>query len=712
MVRVVQKLLKNEMILMAFGKKKKIEEVQRRAEEAKKIEMKRALSASEIQMPSQEELTPSQNKLVPYPTEYLTFLEELKQKPVTWYEKACALAEKHVGIKPGEKTRVKLDEALKAGYTNATPKGVFSLTIFTTFIVLLLVLFSIFFLEIGTVFGTFSLFIVIGTFWYFYNYPNARAKSMGIKMSADSVLAILYMIIYMRSSPNMEGAIKFSAQNLEGPLAWDLRKLLWDIETGKYDSADAALVDYVFKWKNKNKEFSEALNLLRGSAVEPARRELVYEETLNVILNGTRERAKHYAAELRMPMTLIYAMGVLLPVMGLVLFPIILIFIADYVKPSFVLFGYDILLPTILYFIVDYLLSSKPPTFSPPDISKAKGTPPMGRVFLFDRTIPILPISLLISIPIVLLGWMGLYNEEVYSSVNYSLLIILGLTLSIVSYAFLDSHQKIKVRKDIESIEDEFATALFQLGNAISGGVPLESAIDKAKENLKDMKIAEMFEIISLNMKKFGYTFEEAIFNKDVGAIWFYPSKLIHSIMQTVIQSAKKNIKTAASSMIVISRYLKGVHEVKEEIDDILGETTSSMKFLAMFLAPMVSGVTVTLAVIILQILQKLGTAMQSIMATTGNMNSYQTFFLIPWAMGGTLPITPSFFQLIVGIYMIETCVLLAIFLNGISYGEDPVGMRNTMWTILIFAILIYIISWFVTYTMFGGAIVNLLNPA
>lgn len=689
---------------MAFNKKKKMEEIERKAREVKKEEMRKALSISEIQMPSKEEL-------VPYPSEYLTFLEELKQKPVTTYEKACEFAEKHIGINPDAKAKAKIEESLKAGYTNATPKGVFSLTILATLTALFLVTFSIVFLNIGTVFGIFGVLTIFVVLWYFYNYPSSRAKSTGIKMSSDSVLAILYMIIYMRSSPNMEGAIKFAAQNLEGPLAWDLRKLLWDIETGKYASADNALVDYVFKWKNKNREFSEALNLLRGSFVEPARRELVYEETLNVILNGTRERAKHYAADLRTPMTLIYAMGVLLPVMGLVLFPIILIFISEYVKPSFVLFGYDILLPALLYFIVDHLLSSKPPTFSPPDISKAKGVPPMGKVSLFGKFLPILPLSLIIAIPIFLLGWAGISNTDTYSSVSYSLLVVLGASLAIVSYAFLDSYQKIKVRKDIERIEDEFATALFQLGNAISGGAPLESAIDKAKENLKEMKIADMFDIISLNMKKFGYTFEEAIFNKDVGAIWFYPSKLIHSIMQTVIQSARKNIRSAASSMVVISRYLKGVHEVKEEIDEILGETTSSMKFLAMFLAPMVSGITVTLAVVILQILQKLGAAMQSITAAAGSMNSYQTFFLIPWAMGGTLPITPSFFQIIVGIYMIETGVLLAVFLNGIAYGDDPVGMRQSIWTILIFAILIYIISWLVTYSMFGGAIVSILNP-
>lgn len=686
-----------------FGKKKK-EDIEKKAQEIKKEELRRALSLTEIKLPSKEEFAP-------YPSEYLTLLGELKQKPVTTYEKACALSEKYFPISIGGKSKTRVEEALRAGYTNATAKGALSLTILSTLITLFIVLFSIFFLDIGTVFGLFGMMLVGGVFWYFYNYPNERAKSMSIKMSADSVLAILYMIIYMRSSPNLEGSVKFAAQNLEGPLAWDLRKLMWDIETGKYASADYALVDYILKWKNKNREFSEALNLLRGSVVDSSRREIVYEETLSVILSGTRERARHYAAGLRMPMTLIYAMGVLLPVMGLVLFPIILIFISDYVKPSFVFFGYDILLPAFIYFLVNYLLSSKPPTFSPPDISRAKGVPPMGKFTFLGKFVPILPISILVAMPFVLFGWIGISSPDTFSSVSFSLLVIFGLAMTIISYTFLDSYQKTKVRKDIERIEDEFATALFQLGNAISGGAPLETAIDKAKANLKEMKIADMFEIISLNMKKFGYTFEEAIFNKDVGAIWYYPSKLIHSIMQTVIQSAKKNIRSAAGSMVVISRYLKDVHEVKEEINDILGETTSSMQFLAMFLAPMVAGVTVTLAVVILQILEKLGAAMQQITAQTGNLNGYQTFFLVPWAMGGTLPITAPAFQIIVGIYMIETGILIAVFLNGIAYGDDPIGVRAGIWKTLFFGILIYMISWFVTYSMFGGQITAILNP-
>lgn len=686
-----------------FKKKNKVDEALKKAEKVKKEQMKRALKATEIKMPEQR-------KFVPYPKEYLSFLEEIRQKPNNWYEKACSFAEKAFPIKPDSKTEAKLESSLRAAYLNATPKGTYSLTFLLTILSFIPIILWIL-IGADIVFVIFGLVIVTGVFFYFYNYPSSKAKAMRMQMSSDSVLAILYMIIYMRASPNLEGAIRFASQYLEGPLAWDLRKLLWDLEVGKYASADFALIDYINKWKDKNREFSEALNLLRGSLVEESRREIVYEETINVILNGTRERARHYAADLRMPMMLIYAMGVLLPVMGLVLFPVILIFIADVVKPSFVMLGYDMLLPAFLYFIVNHLLSSKPPTFSPPDISKAKGVPPMGKMTFGNKFLPVLPIAIAIGVPFLLIGFIGISNPEAYVAVNFSMSLILGIAFAIVAYAFFDSFQKIKIRKDIEKIEDEFATALFQLGNSISGGLPLELAVEKARANLKEMKIADLFDIISLNMKKFGYTFEQALFDKEVGALWHYPSKLIQSIMQTLMQSAKKSVTTAANSMVIISRYLKDVHEVKEEIDDILGETISSMKFLAMFLAPMVAGVTVTLAVIILQILTRLGESMQSIMNSAGSMNSYQTFMLVPWAMGGEMPITPVFFQIVVGIYMIETAVLLSIFLNGVKYGEDPVGLRENIWMILLFGIIIYVISWTVTYSMFGSSITSLLNP-
>ncbi len=689
-----------------FGKDKK-KEAEKKAEEIRRQQIEKVLK--EIQ-PGLE--IPKEMKFQPYSFDYSEFLKEIKHQPSTLYEKSCAIAEKILRIKPDEKGRAKLEENIKTAYLNVSPAGVTSFSFLTLIIFLLLGTLTIVFAS-DTLFTMFLLAFGLGLTYYLYNYPASHARAIQVKMSSDIVLAVLYMVIYMRNSPNMEGAVKFAADNLTGPLAWDLKKLMWDVEVGVHSSVDSALAAYLVKWKDQNKEFAEALHLLRNSTAESDfRRGAMLDEAISVILDGTRERMKHYAQGLRMPVMLIHAMGVLLPVMGLVMFPIVVIFMADVIKPIFIFIGYDILLPLFLFWYMNYILQTKPTTFSQPDVSQAKGIPPMGKYFMFGRNVWILPLALLVGIPLTLFGFSGFSQTEVEASVAYSILIIFGISLGITVYCILDSSQKIKVRKDIERIEDEFSEALFQLGNQVAGGVPIEVAVDKAHENLKNMRIADLFLTVSMNMKKLGFTFEQALFDKEYGAIWNYPSRLIRSIMQTVIQSAEKGVRTASMSMLTVSRYLKGMHEVKEEINEILGETVTSMKFMAMFLAPLIAGVTVTMAVIIIQILASLTAQLSTLMGESAALGSMQGMLLFTWGGGGEgVPITPSAFQLVVGLYMIETALLLSLFLNRIQYGEDAVGLRSTIASTLLFGVIIYIASWFVTYTMFGAPIKSLLTP-
>ncbi|MBU4124096.1 MAG: hypothetical protein KKI14_01370, partial [Nanoarchaeota archaeon] len=513
-----------------FSKKSKLEEAEEKAKEIKKKEMEKIKKLARIELPSKSKTEKFKS------TEYKQFLQETEKKPGVFYERACSLSERILPIKLDDATEMELSQNLSAGFINTTARGVVSFTIISAIVLSIFLLFSLL-MGLGSTMVIILMLFVGIVIYYIYNYPSSHAKSMGMKMSSDAVLAILYMVIYMRTSPNLEGALRFATQNLKGPLAWDLKKLMWDIEVGKYASADDAIVTYVYKWKDRNKEFAESLHLLRSIATEPVRKNIIFDETINVILNGTRERAKHYANGLRMPMMIIHAMGVLLPIMGLVLFPVVMIFMGDAVKPIFIFLGYDILLPAFIYFFTDYILQSKPPTFSQPDISLVKGIAKLGyyRVGKFD--IPILPIALAIGIPVILFGILGITNLDTYVSVSFSMLIIIGISLIISVYTFLDSYQKMKMRNDIEKIEEEFSVALFQLGNLISSGSPIELAIDQAKVNLKNMKITDMLDITSMNMKKFGYTLEQALFDKDVGAVWYYPSSLIRSIMQTILES-------------------------------------------------------------------------------------------------------------------------------------------------------------------------------
>src|SRR3989338_1312532 len=710
--------LANQILSMGlFGddKKKKLADAQKKAAEERRSELQKIISSR----PSFG--LPKAGKATVRPKEYTEFLKDVRQKPVGFYEKATAFSGKLLNVRPSVDDYKKIDEDIKSAYMVATPTGVFSLTIIVLLFVMFLTLMSVI-LNLGSAFIIFVLIFGLSATYYTYSYPNYKGRVILARMSADTVLAILYMIIYMRSSPNLEGAIRFSSENLQGPLSLDLKKLMWDIEVGSYPTADVAIAQYVERWKNKNPEFAESLNLLRETAVDPVRREKLFSETIGVILDGTRERTKHYVAGLRMPIMLIHAMGILLPVMGLVLFPIVLIFMSNTISPVFLFLGYDLILPLFLWFATDYLLRQKPPTFSQPDISLAKGVPPLGKYSLNGKEIPIWPIALLV---LLIFGGVGTYmytqppepgvcTDGAYKA-NSSLIIIIGLGLSIFVYAFLDSVQKMRIRSDIEKIESEFSVALFQLGNQISRGTPIEVATERAAINLKGMKISDLFANSAQNMRKFGLTFEQSLFDKNSGAIWYYPSRLIQSIMKAIIESTKKGMAAASDAMVSISQYLKGVHDVKEDVAEILGEITTSMRFLGTFLAPMVAGVTITMAVVIIQILTIMGSQIAALAQSSDGEQSFTGlqggFLSAAFLPGNKLPIGPAEFQLIVGIYMLETVLIISVFVNKIEYGEDAIGLRSTIaWSAMI-AVFIYALSWAVTYSMFGGPIREIMTP-
>lgn len=687
---------------MFESRKKKIEEM---AAEARKAQMRKVMEEAS------PHVRPDTGNSRFYGTDYRQFLKEIKMEPQGLYEKSCSFAEKLLRISPDRESGGKMEEKLKAAYINASPSGVISLSL----LLLLLLPAAILSLALAGlldfVFSALMLLFSLAIVYLVYNYPESHARSVQVKMSSDIVLAVLYMVIYMRNNPSMEGAVKFAADNLSGPLSWDLKKLMWDVEVGVHESVDAALLSYLAKWKDKNREFAEALHLLRNSTSEvDVRRDAMYDEAISVILNGTRERMKHYAQGLRMPVTLIHAMGVLLPIIGLVMFPIVVLFMQDAVKPVFIFIGYDILLPAFLFWYINYILQTKPPTFSQPDTAQAKGLPPMGKFRLNKTVLPVLPFSILAALPFLLAGVSGFAASEASQSVVSSMLIIIGAAAGIFAYAILDSRQKMKIRNDIEKIEDEFSEALFQLGNKIAGGTPIEVATDMATENLKNMKIAEFFWSISVNMKKLGFSFEQALFDKEYGAALAYPSRLIRSVMQAIVQSSEKGVRVASMSMLTVSRYLKGMHEVKEEINEILGETVSSMKFLALFLAPIVSGVVVTMAVIIMRILSSLCGQIGNLASGT-DVSGFSSFvFCAGWGQNaGTPPISANAFQLVVGIYMLETIMLLSFFINRIEYGDDAIGLRDVIAFTVIFATIVYAASWFVTQSMFGGPIEQLL---
>lgn len=633
--------------------------------------------------------------------EYKIFLEEerLAGLPTTLYEKMCRASSRILKIQPDKRTAKILQSAIDFAHLRVTPTDVASFTILFAFIVcfptlILMLLNTLFGLPgIPTGYAFLIFFIALPMVYYFYSFPLHLKKKYKMQIGSEIVTAVLYMAMFMRNTPNLEGAVRFAARDISGALAFELRKLVWDVELGNYLSMEEALLDYSKKWE-ENREFVEAVEILITSLRQTGERRIVMlDEAINIVLEGNRENAKHFNQDLRTPVMVVHAMGIILPILGMVLFPIVSIFLG--VEASILFIGYDVFLPLILYFVITNILEKRPTTFSKIDVSETPDLPPRGKFNIGKKFMPAWPVGIVIAIAIMAIGAL-VYLIEGQEGVTSAVIMTGGVAFGIASYVGLMSKSFIGIRESTRRIENEFAEALFQLGNQISSGVPIEMSMDHSVKRIGNLKIKGLFEKALANIKTLGMTFEQAFFDREYGAIRLYPSRLVKSVMKTISESSKKGIETASLAMLSVSKYLKSIHNTQEEVKDELSETVSSLRFQAFFLSPMISGVVVTLAVIMITILKGLSTEV----AGSG--------LSIPFLLN-SISITPFQFVLVVAVYLIETCIILSMFINGIENGEDRIGLESSISYSLFIGFTVFMITLLITMMIFTPLIVAVL---
>jgi len=658
-----------------------------------------------------------QSKIITTSREFRIFKEKEKRKLI-WYERLCKFSGKIFKLSPDQRTRNELESAIGFTGLEIKPEDVMALIVLTIISFVALSAFLVAFGLIPLIGSLFVIVVGIGLSYYFLKYPTNLLKSYRIEASSQVVLATLYMVISMRISPNLENALRFAASNVTGPLAWDMRRLIWDIEMGRYYSAADALTDYIAKWKPENEEFAEALRLIRDSRNQPAdRAEKVLDEALNIILDGTKVRMKHYAQELSMPVMIIHMMGIILPVLGSIMAPLAAIFLSDIVRPEYLFITYDILLPIIIIWFINNTLKKRPATFSHVDISKHPDVPPEGTLILKagkkSIIMPVIPISLLIAFIFILPAIIffssnpnllfSTKENHTLESLIMSCFITLGIGLGIASYFILSNYQKMNIQNDIYSIESEFELALFQLGNRMSGGTPAELALEKSVDDVKDLKIAGLFTTALRNIKNLGATFAESLFHPKWGAIKYYPSKLVENIMYMIVDISKKGFRYAAEGMLTVSRYLRNVRETQEYIRELLAESVSSMTFQAYILTPMITGLIVSMSQVIIVVLTVLSSRLAALSTGEVPINIAGGLF----GFGGSIEtaVTPEIFQLIIGVYLIEVIIILAIFLTKITQGENKIAQWYLAGKMLIVGLIAYFLVAIGTSLVFGDII-------
>ncbi|MDY6766245.1 MAG: hypothetical protein SVW77_02655 [Candidatus Nanohaloarchaea archaeon] len=585
------------------------------------------------------------------------------------------------------------------------------------------------FLPLPPLFKIASFLIPVSVFYYLVKYPSLKAQEKVVNASEQLIMAVLYIVIFMRATPSLEGAIGFAARHLDGPVAKDFKVLLWQLDVRKYNTVEEALSDYMERWRPYNKGFVEALGLIVSSTEEASetRRNEILTEAINSLLSSTRDKMDRFARHLDTPVMVLYGLGILLPVLGIILFPLVATFLGGGGTVYYLAFLYNILIPVLVLILMKNILLRRPISFSSQAGDLAETHPGRISISLGGRTYH--PPALLVSLPllVLLLPWpllhwvnVALGNATVPIAPGpvtllREMMLVIAVAVPVGTHLVLGYSSVISKQERIRRMEEEFPEALFELGNALDRGRPIELAVATVAEERPHLDISRLFATIASNIRNSGMTFDEAVFDSQQGAIQEWPSRLIHTIMDVVTEATRKGTGVAARSAESISKYLKNIQETQKRLEEAVEDTISSLTFLAYVLAPVIAGVAVGMGSVISLSFYTIGQISNQTQINQSAPQAGGGGIAAGGATGGSAGFTgllnienviqPGILQLIVGIYLFEIAFLIGTILVRVRGGENPAKRNVAIGKILLSSTTLYTVAVFIIVIVFGGII-------
>ncbi len=642
-----------------------------------------------------------------YSREYMKFKQEMFPE-LSRYERYCATFGNIIRIRLAKKDEKKIRKYLNVAHLSVEPGQAVGLALFSFLAVFFIgiILSTAIFMLTDTFPVVFMLLMLLTSafvFYYTLTFPQRLANLWRLKASSQMVPCMLYIVVYMKHTSNLERAIEFASQHLQPPLALDLKKIFWDVEIGKYSTIKASLDAYLERWREDSPEFIEAFHLVESSLYEPieAKRIETLERALQVILDGIYERMLKYTHEIRAPLTNVYMLGIILPTLGLALLPLASALLQGMISWYHIFVLFNLIIPFFVFYMTNEILMKRPGGYGETELLELN---PYYHEFVSRRPYWI---ALAVALPLFIIGLLpllfgytsfpeilGLPKDFSMSSFKFlgtkffdfretangvmgpfgigAVLLSLFIPLSIaiffaISYS-LKTRNLIKAREETKKIEEEFASSLFQLGNRLAEGIPAEIAFSHMQAISRGMSVEGFYRIANSNIQNLGMNLEQAIFDKKRGAIVYYPSTLIATSMSILVEGVKKGLKIAADSLMSISQYIKNIHKINERMRDLLAEIVSDMKSNATFLAPLLAGVVVGLASMITLILGKLGSLLlsgQAVEVAGVELGTIMQLFNIEAI------IPPYFLQIAIGLYIIQVIFILTNAIITVESGVD-----------------------------------------
>jgi len=256
-----------------------------------------------------------------------------------------------------------------------------------------------------------------------------------------------------------------------------------------------------------------------------------------------------------------------------------------------------------------------------------------------------------------------------------------ALLTIVCAFCFLLYYSNIYKRQaqlQVIQMEDEFKESMYMIASRMGENKPVESALKQAKEFLPNLLISKrIFGKTVENIELMGMPLETAVFDPVYGSMKGIPSKVLTTAMRLLVDSVSLGVEVAARTLMSLSLQMENMDKVNKSLKEMVSDVTTTMQTMALFIAPMVLGITTALQKVVIMTLSQIvaspdmetsSTGVQSVTGATGGMNmelfkvsidSFKSFA------------TPLLYMLIIGIYVAMIVIILTYFTTKIKEDNE-----------------------------------------